>query len=68
MRRYFTIALVQYTIVPAFVADSTVLLSGIMVPAMLIPLGSALARLKVRDTECWHCLRAYGRRSESRPA
>ena len=35
--------------VPAVVADVTALLGGIMIPVMLILLGSALARLKVDD-------------------
>ncbi len=35
--------------VPTVVADTTALLGGIMIPVMLILLGGALARLKVRD-------------------
>ncbi len=81
---FFTMALVQYTIVPAivtgdpglrkllrqplvwsivavllfritdlpiptFIAGTTALLGGIMIPVMLILLGGALARLKVND-------------------
>ena len=35
--------------IPSVVADTTALLGGIMIPVMLILLGGALARLKVRD-------------------
>ena len=35
--------------IPTVVADTTALLGGIMIPIMLILLGGALARLKVRD-------------------
>lgn len=35
--------------VPGVIADTTALMGGIMIPVMLILLGSALARLKVRD-------------------
>ena len=35
--------------VPVIVADTTALLGGLMIPVMLILLGGALARLKVRD-------------------
>ncbi len=35
--------------VPVFIANTTALTGGIMIPIMLILLGSALARLKVRD-------------------
>ena len=35
--------------VPTVIADTTALLGGIMIPIMLILLGGALARLKVRD-------------------
>ena len=35
--------------IPTIVADTTALLGGIMIPVMLILLGGAMARLKVRD-------------------
>ena len=35
--------------IPAVVADTTKLLGGVMIPIMLILLGGAMARLKVRD-------------------
>ncbi len=35
--------------IPTFIANSTSLMGGVMIPVMLILLGSALARLKVRD-------------------